>query len=359
MSADPGLRFWLHYVDHAGGLAEPATDGTLVVLPPAVAAEFDLPDELVVTADPDIARDDGIVLLATGHPVLIRAADAALTHGDAGIDAIAPPTTPAPDTTALQEHLRDQVAVEHGRIDVTGLPTRIQRPILRVGALVTYTVSAEEAYQERLECWVDAITGLPLADADIARLRHAPRADGPATAAPSALRAAECALDHAHRILDAAAEHRRGTLAAQASDAHRRERTHAHSYYADVLRSLQRRIAAADADRAPLLRARATATGEERTRRLAEIDEKYQARHDIRPFRLHLVLVPGWRIPVDVRRGARCYPLTFDWLAPLGAYATVRCPHCHAASPLSASKTRLGCVTCLPGTALHAAVAPA
>src|SRR5256885_1141842 len=94
---DPGLRFWLRYVDDHGGLTEPATDGTLVVLPPAVAAEFDLPDELMVTSDPDIAREDGTVLLATGHPVLIRAGDATLTSGDpGGVSRPAPPTRGPP-----------------------------------------------------------------------------------------------------------------------------------------------------------------------------------------------------------------------------------------------------------------------
>jgi hypothetical protein len=146
---DPGLRFWLRYVDDHGGLTEPATDGTLVVLPPAVAAEFDLPDELMVTSDPDIAREDGTVLLATGHPVLIRAADATLTSGDAGVVALAAPTTPAPGADYLQDRVREQFPVEHGRIDVTGLPTRVTRLVLRVGALVTYTVSAEECCQER------------------------------------------------------------------------------------------------------------------------------------------------------------------------------------------------------------------
>jgi hypothetical protein len=153
---DPGLQFWLRYVDDHGGLTEPVMDGTLVVLPPAVAAEFDLPDELMVTSDPDVAREDGMVLLTTGHPVLIRAADATLTGGDAGMVALAAPSIPAPGIDYLQDRAREQFPVEHGRIDVTGLPTRVTRPVLRVGALVTYTVSAEECYQERLECWVDA-----------------------------------------------------------------------------------------------------------------------------------------------------------------------------------------------------------
>lgn len=76
---------------------------------------------------------------------------------------------------------------------------------------------------------------------------------------------------------------------------------------------------------------------------------KPAARLTLRPFRLHAVLVPGWRVPVDVRRGPRRYPLTLDWLTPLAAYAELRCPHCGSSAPLSAAKTRLGCATCLPG----------
>ncbi len=356
---DPGLQFWLRYVDDHGGLIEPATEGALVVLPPAVAAEFDLPEELMVTSDPDIAREDGTVLLATGHPVLIRAADATLTGGDAGVVALAAPNTPAPAADYLQDRVREQFPVEHGRIDVTGLPTRVTRPVLRVGALVTYTVSAEECYQERLECWVDARSGLQLGDDDVARLQRAPGAAGTGAWPTSLLVTACAAVEHAHRILDTAADRRRSTLSAQASDAHRQERAHARAYYDDALRSLERRRATAQPDRAELLAARAASTREERARRLLEIDEKYQARHDIRPFRLHAFLVPGWRVPVDIRRGMRRYPLAFDWLPALGAYANQGCPHCGAAAALSASKTRLGCADCLPGPALHAVPASA
>jgi hypothetical protein len=143
---DPGLRLWLRYVAHGGGLAEPTGDGTLVMLPEPLADDFDLPTELVVTSDPDVAGEDGTVLLTTGHPVLISAADATLTDGDAGMLALAEPITPAPVADQLQERARDQFPVDHGLIDIAGLPQRITRPMLRVGALVTYTVS-EESYQ--------------------------------------------------------------------------------------------------------------------------------------------------------------------------------------------------------------------
>jgi hypothetical protein len=345
---DPGLRFWLRYVEDRGGLTERAGDSTLVVLPPAVARQFDLPDELVVTAEPDIAREDGAVLLATGHPVLIQAADAALRDGDVGVVTLVAPGTPAPGAELLEQRVRDQVAVEHGRIDVTGLPVRIDRPVLRVGALVTYTLSPEECYQERLECWVDAGSGCQLGSEHVTRLHAAPRSERPAPAGAPVLESLSAALRQAHSILDAAAERRRSALSDQASDAHRREQAHARAYYADALRSLERRRASADPDRAGLLAARAASTREERARRLLEIDEKYQTRHVIRPYRLHAVLVPGWRVPVDVRRGPRRYPFAFDWLTPLGVFAEERCPHCGVAATLSVSKTRLGCVRCLP-----------
>jgi hypothetical protein len=356
---EPGLRFWLRYVGDHGGLSEPAVDGTLVVLPPAMATEFDLPEELIATADPDVARDDGVVLLSTGHPALIRAADAALTEGDAGVVRLAAPATSVPDPAQLEAKARDQFPVDHGRIDVTGLPERIDRPVLRVGALVTYTVSAEECYQERLECWVDTVSGRQLGGKAVALLQRAPRPERPvragATTPPTVLAAVANALEHAHQILDSAATQRRSALSAQAGDARRREREQAGTYYDDALHSLERRRATAAPDRAQLLTARAASTREERARRLLEIDEKYQARHQIRPFRLHAVLVPGWRVPVDVRRGPRRYPFALDWLVPLGAFAEECCPHCGAAAPLSASKTRLGCLTCLPSAALHAA----
>ena len=62
----------------------------------------------------------------------------------------------------------------------------------------------------------------------------------------------------------------------------------------------------------------------------SETREKYQASHEIRPYRLHIYEVPVWRLPVDVRRGDRRYPLTLDWLIPLDPFrrrrlSTLRC----------------------------------
>ena len=348
-TTEPGLDFWLRYVEHRGGLAERTADGALVVLPDRMAGEFDLPEETVVTADPDVAREDATLLLASGHPLLVQAADTALQEGDAGFVTLAAPDTPAPDRAWLQDALRDRVQVDHGRIEVTGQAARIDRPVLRVGALVTYTVSAEETYQERLGCWVDGLSGLELGGADVARLQRAPEVVGPPRRSSGIARAVD-AIGDAHGILEESAARRRRTLSDQAAGAHRRERSHARDYYADVLRSLEKRRAGATPDRAELLAARAESTRAERDRRLLEIDEKYQADHEIRPFRLHVVLVPGWRVPVDVCRGPRRYARTFDWLPALNRFAAERCPHCGAADTLSASKTRLGCRTCLTAT---------
>jgi hypothetical protein len=45
-----------------------------------------------------------------------------------------------------------------------------------------------------------------------------------------------------------------------------------------------------------MLEAQAEATRAERARRRREIEEEYEPRHEIRPFRLHLVHVPACRV---------------------------------------------------------------
>ncbi|MGH9153599.1 MAG: hypothetical protein ACRD03_14615, partial [Acidimicrobiales bacterium] len=111
--------------------------------------------------------------------------------------------------------------------------------------------------------------------------------------------------------------------------------------------TLERRRAAAPPERARLLADRAEATRVEHTRRVAEIEEKFRPAHHVRPFRLHLVLVPAVRLAVEVRRGARAYPWELVWwLAPPG-FAPPRCPSCRSTAPLDAGRDRLGCTACL------------
>jgi hypothetical protein len=173
------------------------------------------------------------------------------------------------------------------------------------------------------------------------------------------------AVGAAHRLIDAGATARRQALAAEVSGACQAERGRAAAYYADAIAGIQARLAnvpSTQPDRRAALEQRLHATREEEARRLAEIAEKYEARHTIRPYRLHVMLVPALRVPADVLRGTRRYPAYFDWLLPAGAYAPTRCPSCGGEAPLVAGKLKLGCETCLPpkpAVAASAAAAPA
>ncbi|MEV6986166.1 hypothetical protein AB0M95_33575 [Sphaerisporangium sp. NPDC051017] len=340
---DPALRFWLRYVEAEGGLAEPVTDGNLVLLPPALAQEFDLPAELTVTSDPEAAREDGLTFMATGHPALSRAADLVLTRGDAGIVALAPPASVPPSADVLLAKARDQFPVDHGRIDPAGSTVATVRPMLRAGVLITYALSSEDHFQERAECWLDIRSRLPLPGEWMPKLLRLPPAQ-PRADLPSGV---EEALTETHRMIEAAALIRRDALAGQFRTAYEQERQRARDYYDDQITSIENRLRGADAERAALLAARLTATREERTRRLDEIAEKYQAHHEIRPFQLHVVQVPAIRLPVHVLRGSRRYPLVLDYLTPVGMFAALRCPSCGTPEPLVAGKTKLGCESCL------------
>ena len=139
----------------SGGLTEFDGDTTLVMLPSTLQTMLELPEVLQVTADPDVAREDGATLLSAGHPALSRCADEVLAVGDVAALAVPVTATPPPPAEHLQASARDQFTVDHGRIDATGAPTRSVRAILRVGALVDYTLSSDDHYQECAECWVD------------------------------------------------------------------------------------------------------------------------------------------------------------------------------------------------------------
>ena len=174
------------------------------------------------------------------------------------------------------------------------------------------------------------------------------RADVDERAQPRTAGGPDAAVGAAHRLIDAGATTRRQALAAEVSGACQAERGRAAAYYADAIAGIEARLATAQPDRRAALEQRLRATGEEEARRLAEIAEKYEARHTIRPYRLHVMLVPALRVPADVLRGMRRYPAYFDWLLPAGAYAPTRCPSCGGEAPLVAGKLKLGCETCLP-----------
>ncbi len=358
-TVEGGLAFWLGYVETHGGLWEQSTARALVMVPPALQRTFGLPEELTVTEHPDVAREDGAVLLTTGHPLLTAAAEDALRAADAGLLTLAEPSTQRPDDGRLLERARDSFPVDHGRIDARGPASRVMRQVLRVGALISYSASADDRFHERAECWVDVSSRLELAGQVSARLHRAAAAVAGASlaAVPTDLDQVPLALVEAHRLLERAAARRCEALAAgTVREAAQAELERAQRYYAEQLASLARRQASAAADRREMLSARMEGVRAEERRRLAEIREKYSPRHEIRPYRLHLLRVPALRLDVDVLRGARRFPLTLDWLLPAGGFAPVRCPACgtdSAQRPLVVAKTHLGCAGCLPG---HAAV---
>ena len=351
---DSGLRFWLSYVEHSGGLADDTGSGTaLVVLPDPLQAQLGLPETLTVTGDPEVAREDGALLLAAGHPVLTVSAEAVLAGADVGRGALAWPGDLLPAAEDLLEHARDTFPVDHGRIDLAGPPTRAYLPVLRAGAMIGYLVAGDEAFQERAECWLDADTCRELPDTvrDVLDAAwFAQSAEGPARGLDSASRLPldlDRAVDAAHTLLRARAAARLAALAEDGHQARTVEIARTEAYYRDVLDGIERRRAGTAPDRVAALDARAEATRQERTRRLAEIQDKHQARLELTPYRLHLLLVPSVVLPVDVLRGSRRYPQRLVWIWPARRFRDLPCPSCGSDRLLVAGKNGLGCEACL------------
>ena len=177
---------------------------------------------------------------------------------------------------------------------------------------MTYELSVEDRFQEQAERWVDVPSRrqLPadLGQADTGGSGRAGRA-----AANGGLMAA---IAEAHRLIDAGARpgagaRRRGQRRLPCGTRPRRR----------VLRRRDRRdrdpAGDRSAERKAVLDQRLRATREEEARRLSEIAEKYEASHTIRPYRLHVIVVPALRLAADVRRAMRV-PDDFDWLLPPG-----------------------------------------
>jgi hypothetical protein len=340
------LRFWLRHVESDGGLWEPAGDGVLVVLSPELSRRYRLAEELTVTDDPDVARSDGVTFLGTGHPVLAEAAKSIVDAGDSGVVILNDDVGPVPAPDVLEDNARAQVPVSHGRVDVLGAPDAVTHWVLRVGVLVSYAASAEDRFTERLERWVHVDSRQEVPDAVVARLETvAPRpSDGLHDVPDSGVGRA---LAEADRLIEVAAVRRQAELTGPLTAAYERERERAGTYYAEAIEGIRVRLESASPDRRGLLEQRLASTEAERDRRLAEIAEKYQARHELNPYRLHLVGVPALRVPVEVRRGERRYPLMLDWLRPAGVFAQPSCPSCDRVAPLHAGKTALGCLMCM------------
>jgi hypothetical protein len=343
---EPALRFWLRYVEREGALVDPSGDAPLVVLTPELQRRLELSETVAVTSDPDVAREDGAVLLAPGHPLLDSAAARVLEEGDAGTICLEWPTRPPLTGDQLLALARDRVGVDHGRIDPGGPPQSRYAPVLRVAVQVTYVVS--DHFHEREEVWVDARSGLPVPADVVRQVEVAPRLAADARPdRPSLEVDMAAAVAAAHGLLDERAAARRSVLARQSAAALREELAQAERFYDASLESIAQRGEAAPADRRRLYDDRAQATRAERARRLEEIREKYAARQEIRPVRLHVVLLPALHLPLVVRRGARTFPFALTWWLPAARFADVRCPGCGATSQLVAAKDRLGCRSCV------------
>jgi hypothetical protein len=356
---EPALGFWLGYAERNGALVENADNQALLVLPEHLQQAFEMPEELTVTADPDLAREDGAVLLTAGHPALERAATDVLAEGDAGRCWLPWPSSRPPARSALQDRARELMSVEHGRIDATGDPQPAYLPLLRVGAMIDYAASLTLRFGEQEESWVDAHTSLEVSEGVLAAALRQPRMPRPDVRHRVLPIDLPRAITAAHKQLQRRADARQESLAIQARRSLASELQRADAYYDTALESIERRRGSADADRVRMLDAQAEATKLERTRRRREIEEELTARHEIKPFRLHLVHLPAFVLSVEVLRGQRRFPLTLTWLPLAEELAPVRCPSCDAAQPLVAGKDRLGCPSCMPRAASRDASTPA
>ncbi|MDQ3607896.1 MAG: hypothetical protein M3459_03215, partial [Actinomycetota bacterium] len=350
---EPGLRFWLRYAEDRGALIEDAGDHALALLPGSLQAVDQLPEEVAVTSDPDVAGEDGAILMIPGHPALERAATSVLEEGDVGRVHLPWPAS-MPGTAEVQARARERFHIEHGRIDAAGDARRAYMPLLRVGAMISYATSLTHRFQEQEQAWVDARTGLVLAEGVLEAVHSRPWLPEPDATATPLDADLPLALRGAHAQLEQGAADRLTALGAQARRALELELARADAYYHGAVESIERRRAGADPDRRRLLDGQAEATRAEHARRRREIAEEFEPHHEIRPFRLHLVLVPGLVLPVDIRRGARTFPFSLAWLAAGAGFADARCPHCSAAAGLVAGRERLGCRSCLPSTAAPA-----
>jgi hypothetical protein len=359
LSDEPALSFWLGYAEREGALVEDHGDHALVLLTDPLREQSELPEEVTVTSHPDIAREDGTVLLIAGHPAVERAAGSVLAEGDTGSAYLPWPASRPPSRSILESRAREQVPIEHGRIDAAGEPIAAYVPLLRVGAMVSYAASLTLRFQEQEEVWVDARTGLAPSQRVLAGARdraRLPRPDGHARRLGADL---SLAIPAAHEQLERRAAARERSLVVHARRALDSELARADAYYEATLESIARRRATAVPDRARLLDAQAGATRTERARRSREIHDEYRPRHEIHPFRLHLVHLPAFVLPVNVRRGSQAFQFELTWVAAAGEFVSVRCPACDAAEALVATRERLGCRACTAGTSARSPAAPA
>ncbi len=362
LTSEPGLRFWLRHAEREGALVEERSDRALLLLPEHLSSAYELPEDLVVTADPDLAREEGAELLTAGHPALQAAAEAVLRAGDAGVLELSWPASPPPGRAVLQGEVRRQLSVAHGRVDVVGEPRGVLLPMLRAGAMLSCEASLAHRSGEPEEVWVYADSGLLPSQTVVRSLERVERrSDGGHRhlALPCDL---ERALSAVESELEARAAVRMASLALQAQRALLSELKQVDAYYTAALESIDRRMRSADPDRRRTLQSQAQLVRREHERRRAEVEQECRPSHRIAPFRLHVILVPAYLLPIEIRRGERRFPLSLTWLAHAGELAPQLCPHCGEAASLAVGKQRLGCTSCMQmsssGTIAVGAAAP-
>ena len=346
-TAKSGIDFFVAYAEAEGALAEAVPEGALLVLPEELRGALNLPEEVRLTADPETAREDGFLLVTAGHPLLLAGARTVLARGDVGCATLPRQVGLPPTPGMLEDKARQQVSVDHGRIEVRLPPVADDLLVLRVGALVTYSISIDEQVQELDEVWVEASSGREVPAELSERLRRTALEAGatPGTVVPTGP-----GVTGAHQVLCAHAAQRVAELARQTSTRLRAQLGIVDDYYERVLAGIEERSNRAGIDRAAMLAEQAEATRREWARRRSEVADDLTPSFEVQPFRLHLVAVPAYVVPGEVRRGARPYPLPLTYLPVVSSYLPPRCPSCGAQEHLVAGKDRLGCRSCMaPG----------
>ncbi len=341
---DRGIDFFVRYAESRGALAERIPEGALLMLPDELRQGLELPEEVGLTEDPEVSREDDFVLLAPGHPLLMEAAQSVFTLGDAGWSRLPWPESLPPTPRDLELQIREVLHPEHGRVDVIDAPESTYLLVLRVGALVTYRISVDEQVHELEEVWVATATGAPVPPELEGKLRYAATEPG----APPGI---EPSLDAGVAAADALIHHRAGrrqeVLSRQTTVRLRSQLAVVDDYYRRILDSVEDRRARAAADRAPLLSAQADATNAEWTRRRAEVADELRPTFEVIPLRVHVLCVPAYRTPAVVRRGVRNYPLSVLYAPITSSFLVPVCPSCGASARLVAGKSHLGCQECI------------
>jgi len=344
-TAGSGIDFFVGYAETEGALAELVPEGAVLLLPEEMRAALNLPEEVGLTEDPETAREDGFVLMTAGHPLLMSAAGTVLARGDVGCSSLPRPTGLPPTPSALEGKAREQIHADHGRIDVTGTPEATNLVVLRVGALLTYSVSIDERVQELEEVWVHADTGRAVPAELSERLRAAALELGvwagimPPTGESVA---------RAHDLLCARARRRADDLSRQTSVRLRGQLGVVDDYYGRVLSSIDERLRRCASDRVAMLTEQAEATKREWARRRSEVADDLTPSFEVRPFRLHLIAVPSYTVQGVIRRGARAHPVPLTYVPILSSFLRPQCPACASESVLVAGKDGLGCRSCMP-----------